>query len=83
MECNDQNWRCLFWSIPELGYCNLYAEIRFKICRQSCGACQNIKNINIENLLVTSNNEISKSTIDTINDEEVSQNLQNSGKFVH
>ncbi|TKR63569.1 hypothetical protein L596_027382 [Steinernema carpocapsae] len=38
--CEDNNWRCRFWAIPVLGYCENYEEIRQVVCPKSCGYCR-------------------------------------------
>ncbi|KAK0423138.1 hypothetical protein QR680_007992 [Steinernema hermaphroditum] len=37
--CEDNNWRCRFWAISMLGYCDNYEEIRSVVCPKSCGTC--------------------------------------------
>uniref|UniRef100_A0A914HSU3 Metalloendopeptidase n=1 Tax=Globodera rostochiensis TaxID=31243 RepID=A0A914HSU3_GLORO len=37
--CEDRNWRCLFWSMPMLQYCDKSESIRVEICPLSCGTC--------------------------------------------
>uniref|UniRef100_A0A1I8AF85 Metalloendopeptidase n=1 Tax=Steinernema glaseri TaxID=37863 RepID=A0A1I8AF85_9BILA len=37
--CEDNNWRCRFWAISMLGYCDSYEEIRTIVCPKSCGTC--------------------------------------------
>uniref|UniRef100_A0A914W6A0 Metalloendopeptidase n=1 Tax=Plectus sambesii TaxID=2011161 RepID=A0A914W6A0_9BILA len=37
--CVDENWRCSFWSMGVFGYCDKYEDVRNKVCRKSCGTC--------------------------------------------
>jgi hypothetical protein len=41
-DCNDQNWRCAFWSMSIFGYCQEYKEIREIVCPKSCGTCMEL-----------------------------------------
>ncbi|CAJ0942471.1 unnamed protein product, partial [Mesorhabditis belari] len=36
-QCRDENWRCPFWMLYD--FCSDFEEIRFIVCRQSCGQC--------------------------------------------
>nr|CAD2169569.1 unnamed protein product [Meloidogyne enterolobii] len=42
-DCEDKNWRCIFWSLPIFKYCAKWEKLRTEICPFSCGQCPKAK----------------------------------------
>ena len=39
-ECKDNNWRCFFWTMQVINYCEKYEKVRNEVCPKSCGTCK-------------------------------------------
>lgn len=51
-ECIDENWRCAFWSMGVFGYCDKYEDVRNKVCRKSCGTCEEQQGLPTERIII-------------------------------